>query len=209
MKNDIGFTTEDNDRSWFASYHGDKIHALDLLYDEIDIEDIAVALSRIPRFLGRTTVPYSVAEHCVRASLQVDPKDALVMLMHDCEEAYFGDIPRPVKHSPMFASIRELAERTRNKILVRFGIDPELPGWVHDVDNQMLETERRDLCIRGGNAVWSTNVEPYPFVIRPWSAEKARIEFLSSFHILTDYRFWNPRPKVVNMEGIYVAASQD
>jgi 5'-deoxynucleotidase YfbR-like HD superfamily hydrolase len=209
MKTDSGFTTDDGDRSWICSYRGNKIHPLDLRDDEIDIEDIGVALSRLPRFLARTTLTYSVAEHCVRASLQVDPKDALVMLLHDCEEAYFGDIPRPVKHHPMYAEIRALAEATKRKILTHFGINPELPEWVHDVDNRMLATEKRDLLAQHGNAVWSTNVEPYPFVIRPWSQGKACKYFLGSFHDLTDYRFWTPKPSVVHPEGSPVATNQN
>lgn len=189
MKTDPGFTTLDGDRSWICSYHGNKIHPLDLRDDEIDIEDIAVALSRLPRFLGRTLLPYSVAEHCVRASWQVHPGNALVMLMHDCEEAYWGDIPRPVKHHPMFAEIRELAEATKRKILVHFGIDPELPEWVHNVDNMMLATEKRDLLAHDGNGVWSCGVDPYPQVIRPWPTETAARLFLRDFHNHTEGRF--------------------
>lgn len=188
MKTDPRWTTPDGDRSWFSTYLGNKVHPLDLREDEINIEDIAVALSRLPRFLGHTTFAYSVAEHCVRASLQVPMEHAMVMLMHDCEEAYFGDIPRPLKHHPMFAEVRQAMERARGIILTRFGIDPALPDCVHEVDNRMLATEKRDLLAKGGNAVWSMKVQPYPFVIRPWSHEEAHGQFLAAFHALTNPR---------------------
>ncbi len=203
MKSDIGFTTEDNDRSWICDVHGNKIHPLDLRDDEIDIEDIATALSRIPRFLGRThrhLLAYSVAEHCVRASYQVSFEHALLMEMHDCEEAFFGDTPRPVKYQEIYQPLRLQAELTKKKILVHFGLPPELPAWVHEVDNRMLATEKRDLMVNDGNAQWTVDVEPYAFVITPWCEERARREFLDLFHWLTNRRFAKPG-SVANKEG--------
>lgn len=84
--------------------------------NDISIEDIAWALSRIPRFAGHTTcqIPYNVAQHSVHVSLLVQKHVSenwehypelrsisdivLKALLHDAHEAYIGDIPSPIKH---------------------------------------------------------------------------------------------------------------
>jgi len=71
--------------------------------DMIDLDDIAVSLSRICRYAGHGNRFYSVAEHCVllaryaREAYDV-PELALALLMHDATEAYMMDLPRPVKY---------------------------------------------------------------------------------------------------------------
>ena len=66
--------------------------------DDILIEDIAVHLSRIARWNRGTRKFYSVSEHfcrCCDNASNVD--DKLMMLLHDAEEAYWGDIISTVK----------------------------------------------------------------------------------------------------------------
>ena len=72
---------------------------------DIDIMDIAWALSRAPRFVGMTTSVnvYSVAQHSVLVMNRVKqtvpdaPRSLLVAaLLHDAHEAYMGDISRPM-----------------------------------------------------------------------------------------------------------------
>ena len=70
---------------------------------EIDIVDIAHALSLTCRFNGHIKNFYSVAEHSVLASYQTEiatdyPEILLFVLLHDASEAYLNDIVRPVKH---------------------------------------------------------------------------------------------------------------
>ena len=79
--------------------------AMDLLRpDPRDVDfdvDIPTSLGRIPRYLGATDLPYSVAQHCCHGAdvLMRDrgaaPKVALAFLLHDAHEAYMGDITSP------------------------------------------------------------------------------------------------------------------
>lgn len=78
-------------------------------------DDIATALSRLPRWAGHTSRPYSVAQHCIvvshlcrhfatlhnervgdRVSLAAA---SLYGLLHDAHEALIGDITRPTAHA--------------------------------------------------------------------------------------------------------------
>lgn len=82
--------------------------AVDLLRpdpDTIRLHDIAVALSRLPRFLGHTIGPraYSVAQHSTHVESLLpegtDPRARLAVLLHDAHEAYTGDFPSPLKEA--------------------------------------------------------------------------------------------------------------
>jgi hypothetical protein len=60
--------------------------------------DIAVSLSRVPRFGGHTLRPWSVAEHTLACELmgQLRAYGTLILghlLLHDAHEAILGDIP--------------------------------------------------------------------------------------------------------------------
>lgn len=96
----------------------------------IVIEDIAWALSRMPRFSGHTIpyVPYSVAQHCVRVAKDLEeysPKIQLYGLLHDAAEAYINDLPSPVKHIPeIHAVIKKLEDNLMLAIYQAVGIAP-------------------------------------------------------------------------------------
>lgn len=83
----------------------------------IVIEDIAWALSRMPRFSGHSIpyVPYSVAQHCIRVAEELKPYGKLMQmhgLLHDAAEAYINDLPSPVKHIPeIHTVIKQLEDR--------------------------------------------------------------------------------------------------
>jgi len=76
------------------------------------VEDIALALSRQPRFAGHTRVPYTVLDHslfaCAMAAAEYpqDFKLQLAVLLHDAHEALTADNPTPFKDK----HIREIQE---------------------------------------------------------------------------------------------------
>ncbi|WP_052340953.1 hypothetical protein [Salinarimonas rosea] len=96
--------------------------------EEIDLEVVADALARIPRFGGRTHLPYSVGLHSLAVSMLVsrrtgDPRLALAGLLHDGHEAYVGDTVAPYK----------LLLRERAAELAR-AIDPGHMRLPHELD---------------------------------------------------------------------------
>ena len=85
---------------WIQTYTGRKFHPLRPRVAEVDVRDIAHALSLKCRFGGHCRVFYSVAEHSVRVSRVLEAKGrelAVWGLMHDAGEAYLPDVGRPVK----------------------------------------------------------------------------------------------------------------
>lgn len=80
------------------TFTGKSIDLTDLKDDDIDIRDIAMHLSRLPRFCGAAADDYSVAQHSVLVSELCDQRGAMLALFHDAPEAYgIGDIASPVK----------------------------------------------------------------------------------------------------------------
>jgi hypothetical protein len=71
------------------------LHLLCPHEDEIDMVDIAVALTGLRRWCGRG--PTTVAQHSLYlATLMEGPEAKLLALLHDAPEAYMSDIPRPM-----------------------------------------------------------------------------------------------------------------
>src|ERR1017187_8490138 len=84
------------------TYMGHYVNVFDPNPDTIVIEDIAHALSMIPRWGGHCAWFYSVAQHsCNTAYCLPDAYKCkahqFAALMHDASEAYLMDIPRPIK----------------------------------------------------------------------------------------------------------------
>ena len=100
---------------YFTKHHVFK-NIEDFPMEAIDIRDIATALSKICRFNGFMSGFYSVAEHsCLTMELlelmqvpRITPALELATLLHDAEEAYVGDIIRPVLSFVEVNKIREI-----------------------------------------------------------------------------------------------------
>lgn len=167
---------------WIQTYSGRRFHFLTCTDHDVALVDIAVPLSRIPRFNGHTSRTYSVAQHSVHV-MERCPKDPLVALLHDAAEAYLGDITRPLK-ALLGPHLAAAEERVHRAIARRFGIGEHIPQSVHEADERMLFTERRDLLTRPP-AAWGFEREPYPERIEPWPAERAFTEFCRALERLT------------------------
>lgn len=172
---------------WIATYTGKKVCPLDPRVDDIDIRDIAHALSHVCRFSGHVTDFYSVAQHSVLAAHYAPEDLKLAALLHDASEAYICDMSRPVKHDPRMAAYREAEHRLMGVIEEKFSVDCD-HEVIHDIDTRLLFTERRDLLPTspewGGR--WGA-VQPYAEVIRPWAPKEARERFLQLFYFLVPY----------------------
>jgi uncharacterized protein len=116
--------------------------------EQLDAGDIARALANQCRFGGHSRVFYSVAQHRVIVSEEVerrggDAEDALAALMHDASEAYLGDMPHPLKHrSPLGAAFRTAEADLERAIRARFALRAEVPE-IKRVDRSLLAAERR------------------------------------------------------------------
>jgi len=65
--------------------------------ESISIGDIAHGLAYNGRWNGATNSFYSIAQHCCMVHDIVGSHDKFRGLMHDCEEAYWSDMIKPLK----------------------------------------------------------------------------------------------------------------
>lgn len=141
-----------------------------------NIETIATALSNINRYTGHVG-QYSVAQHCVLVSQQLPHELKLSGLLHDATEAYIGDVSAPLKRH-IASAYKPLENFYHRTIDSHFGVTTE-HELVGEVDKRMLITEAQSF------GIWCDecpNYEPYPIMVKRWSAEHARVEFLEHFY---------------------------
>lgn len=148
----------------------------------IRIEDIAHALSCMPRFAGHTRWFYSVAQHSVHVSRLVPPELAKAALLHDAAEAYILDMPTPVKALLPEYRVMEAGITRAIGYAFRLGRLPDLSRpWmcpeIKHADTVALATEKRDLMRNA--SWWSVPVEPDEARIVPLLPQQAEQLFLA------------------------------
>ena len=134
--------------SFIQTLSGKHFDYLNAQTDDVDIEDIATALSNICRFAGHLPEFYSVAQHSVLCSQIVPQEYAFEALMHDAAEAYCQDIPAPLKR--LLPDYRRIETLVDDLIRSKFGLPLQQSDLVKYADLTMLATERRDLEIDDG-----------------------------------------------------------
>lgn len=166
-----------------TTWSGHKVDYANPSPDDINIVDIATALSRECRYAGHASHFYSVAQHSVLCSRIVPQEHAIEALLHDAAEAYIKDIPTPLKR--MLHDYKVIEERFDWAVRVHFGL-PEVPSQsVRDADNILLVTEVRDLfpTDRVFHEI-PVAAEPMSGRIWPLSPETAKDQFLDRFNFL-------------------------
>lgn len=150
--------------TWVQTQTGIAFDLLAPRGEDVDIEDIVHALSRIARFSGATRgdYGYTVAQHSLLvadlvASWGAPPELVREALLHDAAEAYYGDITAPVQvairammpvndegrvaRSPLDA----LKARVDAVVRSALGLPAEESPLVRRADLVALAIERRDL----------------------------------------------------------------
>jgi hypothetical protein len=170
---------------WIQTASGLKFPLLEIDPEAINIEDIAHALSMLCRFNAHCLKFYSVAEHSVHVSYEIEPRLALLGLMHDAAEAYLGDVPSPLKGE--LRDFKGIEDRLIVAIGQRFGF--AVPG---DGENDTRELKRADLqlLIDEKAVIMAPEPEPWrpnapsvkdPSRIECWSPEIAKTRFMARF----------------------------
>lgn len=171
---------------WIQTYTGKQYWPIDPKPEDVNIEDIAHALSMLCRFGGHCLKFYSVAEHSVHIARWLYPRHgahvALCGLMHDATEAYVTDVPRPLK--PFLMGYKQIEKDNWLAIASAFGLPATLPPAVKDADTRALAEEARQNmapCV----AEWNNVADTLGFVLEFWDAEHAELQFLAAFRELT------------------------
>jgi hypothetical protein len=120
---------------------------------KIRLRDIVTSLSRINRYLGHGSHPWSVLAHSVCVAQLVPPEYQLTALLHDATEAYLGDVPAPLKELLEFTPYRDAEHRLWTAIAAKCGAHPVIPPVVHDADLAMRWYEARSMKLDQGDCL--------------------------------------------------------
>lgn len=165
---------------WIQTYTGKAFYPLDPKIEDVDILDIAHALSNICRFTGHVNRYYSVAEHCVCVSDSVSSELALQGLLHDASEAYLTDVARPIK--PHLTNYQTYEDNLLRVIFSKFNLEFPIHPEVKETDLRILLNERNEL-MKEPPMSWNLDVEPLPDVrIYGFSPKVAENLFLNRFY---------------------------
>ena len=172
---------------------GGKFDIMEPHQDDINIFDIAHALSMQCRFNGHCKHFYSVAQHSVRVATILHDAGygriiSLMGLIHDATEAYIGDVVTPLK--AQLENYKAIEARIDQAIHFRFGIfsEPERAReYVKGADIAMLLAERRDL-LPESKVEWTIKDTEFDFhaieEITPLHPRDAESLFLNAFNHL-------------------------
>ena len=147
-----------NERAWQRMLSGRKLDILSPSPLDIEIEDIALGLSRVTRWNGQTKGkhPYSVAQHSVLVEElfnieypDLDKKWNLAALLHDAPEYVIGDLITPFKYA-LNNSYRFVEDNLMKVIFLRFGLPAILPKHIESkikkIDKALAWLEAVDLA---------------------------------------------------------------
>jgi hypothetical protein len=134
--------------------------------EDIHVEDIARALSKICRFGAQATAFYSVAQHATEVAARVPPELRLAALHHDSHEAFVGDVPTPLKSLLRSKSLvyDVIAANLDDAIAEALGIERALfkHPEVKRADNFVLVMESSSLLPDRGASVRAALSESLP-----------------------------------------------
>ena len=133
------------------TYTGKRFDPLQMKPEDVDLVDIAHALSLLCRGGGHIDRFYTVGQHSINCAREAqargwERKLILACLLHDASEAYIADIIRPVK--PYLTNYLEIESKIMGTILTHFGLDDlteeENRRW-KQIDDEILELELKTL----------------------------------------------------------------
>lgn len=141
-----------------GTYTGKRINLFDLKKDDIDIEDVAHALSRGNRFNGHMRASINVAQHsCTVHDLLQDKEDKRSGLFHDLSEAFVGDMITPVKDK--FPFFREIEAHIMNLASDKFSFHYPLNERVKYADYHAYLLEVYNFANLEKGSIWRNTID--------------------------------------------------
>lgn len=169
------------DNYWIETYTGAKLSLTDPRVEQINLQDIAVALSNICRFTGHLIVKdkknvehiWSVAKHSVYVYMLVPDFLKKAALFHDAAEAYISDLNTIIKD--LIPEYRFFEDRILAVIATKFDIDPSLFALVKKYDKAALRYEYK--YIKKGILDWYKDL---PTVDEPLITDLKNLSYLTT-----------------------------
>lgn len=171
-----------NNNHMIMTRSGVFFDVMDPQVDNINIDDIAHALSNLCRFGGHSNEFYSVAQHSVICALCVSEPFKRHALLHDASEAYLVDIPRPIKS--IFPKYKRIEKNLQNFIFRRFDLNKDIPEEVHIVDRRLCISEAHELGLMPEKWSGCEYLKPININLSPMKPHEAKEAFLREFKSL-------------------------
>jgi hypothetical protein len=169
-----------NDLNFITTRYG-KFWPLAPKAKDIDVRAIAYGLAGQYRYAGHSRL--TVAQHSVVGSYYCE--NALAFLLHDSMEGLgFGDLTRIIKHAPGMKYYRNREIDSLAIVLCKFGLPPNLPATVKQVDETMWQAEMKILFGREpkrGETILPLTADQS----RLWPPDEAERRFLARYAELT------------------------
>lgn len=172
-------------RTWIQTFTGRRVNPLDMRVDDIDLRDIAHALSNQGRFTGHTKWHYSVAQHSIYVARYVPIELEAEALLHDSTETYLGDVARPLKHQGMYDEYRSAEARLEKLIAERFNLPYPMTPLIKKWDQRVGAEEAYQLMNADeGWGEWFSQhdrieslkiTKLYPEQVESWFLESAKV----------------------------------
>lgn len=184
--------------------NGRQVDVNNITPDDLDIMAIAHALSLVCRWGGHCSMHYSVAQHsiyCAEVALLLNqhrPKEwredfAKKVLLHDANEAFLGDIPRPFKRFGFMEAYCAIERTLQRSIWRHFGYDPEDDASLDAIDLGVAKIERDQMMPKGSYLQdvvmpsWSFSIKRVP---RQATIREMYVNFLvePEVRLITDWK---------------------
>ncbi len=137
--------------SYITTFTGKHFDPIIPDVSQVDIRDIAHALSLTCRGNGHVKNFFSVGQHCINCALEAEqrgytPKVILACLVHDASEAYMSDVPRPFKqYLPEYEKLEDgILEMIYEKFLGE-ALTKEEKKLLKQIDNDLLYYDLKEL----------------------------------------------------------------
>lgn len=178
---------------YITTYSGKKFFVTNPQTSDVNIEDIAHALSRSTRYTGHTKEKfYSVGEHSIYCgilarNLGLSKRIQLIALLHDASEAYCSDINRPLKQH--LNDYKNAEDKIMNAIWEYFNIQPTEEEYkiIKKLDNTVLVMELKQLMYCDSADI--PDVEHFDFefdITQDLSMNYVKEAFIDGFEYLTE-----------------------
>ncbi len=178
---------------------GRRLDLLDPHAIDIEIDDIALGLSRVARWNGQTVGEhgFSVAQHClvveeICAHIKPDmtPAERLMAVMHDAPEYVIGDMISPFK-AALGLDYKRFEAHLEQAIHIRFGLPPLMPAalktLIKRADHACAYFEATQLVGFSESEARQFFGEPpdgYQLLITPLPPREAQIAFVARVEAL-------------------------
>jgi 5'-deoxynucleotidase YfbR-like HD superfamily hydrolase len=160
--------------------HGHQVNFLKPDPTQIDIRDIAHALSRIPRFNAHTIQPLYVAQHLCVCHDNAPAEHRREAFAHDWQEYACSDLNSPLKSLlPQYSEIEQRLERV---IARKWRLTYPWAATVKEIDLRSLLTEMRDCTNRTDWREYPA--APFDEKIVPWDSARCHREFMKRYRRL-------------------------